>query len=391
MAKDHDHRFPRDAVLFLQCAQSQLDSLFYANLTRENPGPVLVAILNDGGAERQEIDAELGLVPRFPQLEVGFTAIHFSSLKSGGLIAVLAFICKLRPRLVVVQDQNWYAKILIAIISRLGGARIAMRSDKNCLSQNARAGFARWIECQVTRAFFDFLAPVSILSQKYYCWRRMDRVFPFPYPTSAAKFKRNALTTGVRSQIRASLRIPDGAPAFLVVAKFVERENVAGAIAAFGEMSPSAPDAYLVIVGAGPLELELRNLVQRLGLSNVRFVGYVPYAQLHEYFWASDIFVHLAKFEPWGISAQDALVANLKIVTSDRVGSGVVHLKGELSAFLVTGDDPVRAACVMRRALITPEIAFSAAWESASTLFTAEGLAKAWNDLLRRGACPHRY
>lgn len=370
-------------VLFVQCAQSQLDACFYAELSQRRPGAVLVAILNDGGAKRQEIDPELGLVPQFPDLEIGFSTVHFPGEKSGGLKGLLNLIFKLRPRLVVVQDQSWVAKLAISIVTRLLGGRVAMRSDKNFMSHNARSGIARWLECRLVGLSFDFLAPVSDLTRDYYDWRRMDRILPFPYPTSAKKFKRNALADGVRSRLRKLLEIPADSPVFLVVAKFVERENVAAAIAGFASVAASAENAHLIVVGAGPLEAELKEMARRLHPARVHFMGYMPYDQLHEVFWASDIFVHLATIEPWGVSPQDALVAGMKLVTSSRVGSGLVHLQGRMERFLVQGDDPVDAGAVMRLALDSPPTVFEPAWRTVDASFTAEGLSDAWADFLR--------
>lgn len=371
------------SVLFVQSAQSQLDACFYSELSNRVPGRVLVAIMNDGGATRREVDPELGLIPQFPELETGYSTVHFRSERSGGLKSLLKLILSRRPGLVVVQDQSWVAKLVISAVTRFSGGKVAMRSDKNSLSHNAREGLPHRLECLLVNFAFNLLAPVSDLTREYYQWRRTDWIVPFPYPSSAKKFRRNADCCASRVGVRRKLGIPDDSQVFLVVAKFVERENVAGVIAAFSRVVAISKDAHLIVVGSGPLETKLRELVRELGLFNVHFTGYMPYENLQETFWASDIFVHLARIEPWGVSPQDALVACMKLVTSDRVGSGVVHLQGDLGRFLVRHDDPDEAAVAMCLALDVPASVFEPAWRAVDASFTAEGLSTIWSAFLR--------
>jgi hypothetical protein len=57
-------------------------------------------------------------------------------------------------------------------------------------------------------------------------------------------------------------------------------------------------------------------------------------------------FVRSCQAEPWGVSPQDALIAGLGLVTSDRVGAGLVFLEGDLARFVVPLSD--NAAAVER-------------------------------------------
>ena len=73
------------------------------------------------------------------------------------------------------------------------------------------------------------------------------------------------------------------------------------------------------------------------------FPGFVPFRELQNYFFAADTFLHFAEREPWGVSPQDALIAGLGLVTSDRVGAGLVFLEGDLARFTVSLADHVAA------------------------------------------------
>lgn len=369
----------RPSVVFAQCAPSQLDACFYAALGKALDDDMLLALLNEGGGTRTAEDPELGLVPRFPELEHGYPVRHLPAVGRGGTRNLLHLVSKLRPRILVLQDQPWRSKLVLALVARLRGVKTVMRSDKNRLSALARHGLRLQLERHLVRTLFQGLAPASQLTADYYAWPENAPTWPLPYPSSQRKFAPGPAWDDIRGRIRREHAIPVDAPVFLAVVKFVERENPTGVLDAFARVVARRPDAMLLLVGAGPLEKALHARVARKRISNVHFTGYIPFADLHEVFWASDVFVHLAHVEPWGASVQDALIARMKVVTTDRVGAGVVHLNGALSRFLVpSAGGAHEAATAMIEALDMPQAVFEPAWQRTSEAFTAEALAQSW-------------
>ncbi|PUE17943.1 glycosyltransferase [Limnohabitans sp. WS1] len=375
------------SVLFVQCAPSQLDSSFYSELNERTKGRISLALMNDGDIRRTQLDPELGIVPKFPPLSEGYPIHHVPTERHGGLKKLIALIARLRPRMVVVQDQVWFSKISIALVCRVLRISVIMRSDKNELSSRSRVGWKRLVEAFLVKVLFDGIAPVSKLTASYYRWVDLKKIWWFPYPSSKSKFSRNDDYTDVRRNIRESLGIPMSHCVYLAVVKFVDRENPDGIIKAFHELSNWRTDASLLLIGAGPMEAQLKNMVENLEIKNVYFCGYVPYSTLQNYFWASDVFVHLAWVGPWEISPQDALVAHLGLVTSNCVGSGICHLEDELSRFIVNPDDPVAAARAMNEAGdANIDALFSRAWTSVTARFTSDELAVWWaNKLVAEG------
>lgn len=98
-------------------------------------------------------------------------------------------------------------------------------------------------------------------------------------------------------------------------------------------------DAILVIIGAGRLEGELKELAASLGVSErVLFAGTIP--QAWKYFKAFDLFVLTSDHEPFGMVLLEALVAGVEIVTT-REG-GAAEVAGESDTFAV-GDSQTLA------------------------------------------------
>jgi glycosyltransferase involved in cell wall biosynthesis len=81
--------------------------------------------------------------------------------------------------------------------------------------------------------------------------------------------------------------------------------------------------------------------------ARVRFLGYVPYAELPALYAAADLFVHAAQEERWGVSVAEAMACGLPVVTSSRVGAGAdLVAAGENGWTYAAGD----AAELARRA-----------------------------------------
>lgn len=369
----------RAAVLFVQTQPSQLDAPFYSLLARLLDKRLLVALLNDSFDERRDIDPELGFIPQFPTPERDYP---IACLPRGahGIRLLIELIHRTRPGIVVVQDQTWREKSRISSACRRAGIPVAMRSDKNPISRGARTGAGLALERFIVRRLFDAIAPVSRLTRDYYGWHDGESIWWFPYPSSSRKFQRTAAAGGLRASVRERLGIPDTRTVFLSVLKFVDRENPMAVLRAFAHAKASSRDISLILVGAGPLEASMRQFIASRGISDVHLVGYVPFAQLHEYFFAADVFVHLARNEPWGVSAQDALVANMALVVSSGVGAGLCHLSGDLARYVVPVDDDRAAGESMLELVGSPSkrAHFAPAWTAVCSMCTDESLARWW-------------
>lgn len=173
--------------LFIQSQPSQLDAIFYGDLARLIPDETLVILFNNSGNQRQDADPELGFTPIFPDLNDEYPTEWIAS-GAAGLTNLFKRITQLKPACVVLQDQKWREKIIIAIYCRLMGICVAMRSDKNFISSGVRTGFSLWIECFLVARLFNVLCPVSELTTSYYNWSDSRLVWLFPYSTNRNKF-----------------------------------------------------------------------------------------------------------------------------------------------------------------------------------------------------------
>lgn len=133
---------------------------------------------------------------------------------------------------------------------------------------------------------------------------------------------------------REALNLPIDSYVVGNVGRLHNDKDQATLIKGFAKAYPNLPNnSLLVIIGAGPLEQELKQLVSSLSLNRqVIFKGNVPNAK--QYFRAFDLFVLTSDNEPFGMVLLEALAAELPIICSDCGGGAeVISEFGELFDF----------------------------------------------------------
>ncbi|MBC7390267.1 MAG: glycosyltransferase family 4 protein [Opitutaceae bacterium] len=127
------------------------------------------------------------------------------------------------------------------------------------------------------------------------------------------------LNSNSNFSVRTKFNIPLDATVAVFCAKFIERKRPQDAIRAFALANCS--NCYLLMIGDGPLKLELISLVSELGLdTKVIFAGLVNYSQLPSYYASSDFLVFTSETEQFGLPVNEAMLCGLPVLISDRIG-----------------------------------------------------------------------
>jgi len=145
-------------------------------------------------------------------------------------------------------------------------------------------------------------------------------------------------------------------------------------------------DYPVVIVGAGPIEMELKAHAQRLGLSHVKFVGALDEddkVALLELCYAMVFPSHL-RSEAFGISLLEGAMFGKPMISSE-IGTGTTYINVDGDTGLVVPpSDPLAFGDAMRRLWDDPAMAAQMGrraearyWE----LFTAEKMAESYASL----------
>lgn len=120
-----------------------------------------------------------------------------------------------------------------------------------------------------------------------------------------------------RAALRASLKLPSGAPVFLMAAEFIPRKRHRDAIEAFVNTEPA--NAQLVLAGEGPLLSEMRELAaQKLG-SRCHFLGFRQ--DVAELLSISDALVLPSLQEGLPRCVMEAMAMGVPVIGSDIRGT----------------------------------------------------------------------
>jgi len=109
-------------------------------------------------------------------------------------------------------------------------------------------------------------------------------------------------------------------------------------IKAFSKVADTVPNIHLVIGGGSPkpqqtereLLHEMKRIITQRGLHNrVHLTGYIPDDKLVFYYQQAEIFVLPSIFEPFGMTALEAMACGIPVIASELGGIKVVLSSGE--------------------------------------------------------------
>ncbi|MBR3133596.1 MAG: glycosyltransferase family 4 protein [Clostridia bacterium] len=113
----------------------------------------------------------------------------------------------------------------------------------------------------------------------------------------------------------------DNEKIILFAGRLVYEKGIQNLIAAMPKILSSYNDAKLIICGRGGMIDELKAQVDYLGIGNkVYFTGYMDHKSLMKMYKCADISVFPSTYEPFGIVALEAMLAEVPVVVSDVGG-----------------------------------------------------------------------
>lgn len=125
----------------------------------------------------------------------------------------------------------------------------------------------------------------------------------------------------------------------LYVGRLIEQKGVLDLLKAFQMISAKQPGWGLLLVGSGEQEKEFRDHCRTNGIKNVFFTGFIHQEELPIYYAISDCFVLPTYSDPWGLVLNEAMAAQLPVISSDAAGAAYDLIRpGENGYIFKKGD-----------------------------------------------------
>jgi glycosyltransferase involved in cell wall biosynthesis len=113
----------------------------------------------------------------------------------------------------------------------------------------------------------------------------------------------------------------DGKKSLLHVGSLIPRKNLLSLLQTFAQLHTTYPQTYLVLMGRGSQEAELRAKINELDIEqSVKLVGFVSEEKKIAYYQAADLFVSTSLMEGFGLAIAEAMACGIPVVAT-QVGS----------------------------------------------------------------------
>jgi L-malate glycosyltransferase len=119
-------------------------------------------------------------------------------------------------------------------------------------------------------------------------------------------------------------------------------------VRAFAEVRQAFPAARLDLVGSGPVEREIRQLVRDLRLEGVEFKGVAARHEIGHYYNEADIFINASRLDNMPVSLLEAFAAGLPVVTTQPEGMNYIVEHERTGLLSAVGDAHALAQNVVR-------------------------------------------
>lgn len=156
-------------------------------------------------------------------------------------------------------------------------------------------------------------------------------------------------------------------PLILFVGRLRYYKGVSVLVQAMAQVTAQIPGARALIVGSGPMEGEIRQVMAQMGVTDsVILAGSLPDADLPAIYRAADLFVlpSIHRSEALGIVQLEAMASGLPLVSTELgTGTSYVNRHGETGLVVPPQDPPALAAAIVQ---ILGDGALSARFRAAS-------------------------
>jgi glycosyltransferase involved in cell wall biosynthesis len=199
---------------------------------------------------------------------------------------------------------------------------------------------------------------------------RKAKLCVLPNGIDTAKFE----AAGDREAERRSLGIPARAPVIGTVGRLNEVKRQDLLLRAFAAVKGKMPDAWLLLVGGGPMRDALRGLAADLGVAGaVHFAGYQ--ADPERFLRVMDVFALTSRSEGMPLALLEAWAAGLPVVASAVGGVPALIDEGRTGLLFPSGD-AARLTEALGRVLLDGALARRLAEEGRREVVARFGLAR---------------
>jgi glycosyltransferase involved in cell wall biosynthesis len=255
-----------------------------------------------------------------------------------------ALLRELDPDVLLLTGWHIWPLVQLLIAARRLGIPVVMRGESNAL--RARPWHVRALHRAMLGACAAFL-PIGRASRDFYRGYGVadEQLYDTPYFVDNARFAAAAAAAQPqRMALRERWAIPPQATCFCYAGKLEPKKRILDLLDALRIAIGENPALHLLVIGAGELMAQAREMVSRHGLP-VTFAGFLNQTEIPSAYAASDCLVLPSDFgETWGLVVNEAMACGRPAVVSDRVGCAADLVTDGVTGFVFPFGDTTSLA-----------------------------------------------
>jgi glycosyltransferase involved in cell wall biosynthesis len=283
-----------------------------------------VALRHDPGFDqdiRWDVDLLSGYEHRFVSNSSKHPGTHsFLGLRNASLVPELH---AWKPDAILLFGYRYWSHLRVIGSWKLRGIPLLFRGDSHLLAEPLGALPKTMKRCSLHLLFRRFAAflPVGQSNAVYFQRHGVasKKLFHAPHAVDNDRFASSGEQTEKAARLwRRHLKIPCSHRVILFAGKFEAKKRPEDLIRAF--LASDIPEATLLLVGAGPLESNLRN---RAGKHpHIRFAPFQNQSAMPRVYAAADLVVlpSAGPGETWGLVINEACCVGRAVLVSDHTG-----------------------------------------------------------------------
>jgi len=313
-------------LIIVQNKPTQFDAPLYAFLERKALFDLVIYYTETTQEINDPIDPEIGQAPQWDHLySCNYVRRDFTTGELVKVVTLSNEIAALKPSLVILCGYFPLLHAKLAWLLKKKGVRIGLRSDNTIPHSNFNGikGVIKRLSLPFWLKRYDTWHPVGTLARQYFekTANTKKPTFLFPYNVDNDWFEvESSKHRSNRDAIRTEMGFSSKDFVVLGIMKWHDREDPLTLIDAFAKLKDRYTNTRLVVVGDGPLR-NIVNAKAKILANSVFLPGYAPYSDLPKYYAISDVFVHPAVDECWGVSVNEAMACGVPVIASEGVGA----------------------------------------------------------------------
>jgi len=228
----------------------------------------------------------------------------------------------INPDIIITSPITFFAGALGLRWAKKSKKKHIMFDDAKPRLQFKRSFLVRWIRDVLTAQTDALWLPSADYDKEYPAVKKDRMVFFYGFNCIDNNFFKPGLPKEFTSKT------------IVCIARLVPVKNLDKLIHAWKEVETQVGDWKLCLIGDGPLNTELSQLMTQLQLKRVIIKEAINYPLLPEYLHNADALILPSLSETWGLVVNEAMAAGLPVLLSDKVNAAESLLKNGVNGYI---------------------------------------------------------